>query len=314
MLAVLAVLGLSSPAYASLTTFQTFTGNVGFSSDGLGTTTGSGTISASVPVGATVLGAYLYQANFFSNLTTFGATLNGSAATFGAASVHSSGFLSSARADVTSIVAPIINGGAGGTYNFSLVETVNGGNDTSGNALVVVYSLASLPVTTVGILDGFSAFAGDTATITFGSPLDPTAPGFVAEMIIGDHHSCCSQASTIRVNGSILTQNAGNLDDGNAEDNSALITVGGFNDPFSPANPSYTDDHERYNLQPFIGVGNTSIVVSTLNPSADDNIFLEVFRVSGVASIQTTPEPTSLLLLGIGIVGVAGLRARRIKG
>ena len=62
----LAAAGLLSvgTAQASLTAFQTYIGQVGYSSDGFGSTTQSGTISASVPVGSTVLAAYLYTSTF----------------------------------------------------------------------------------------------------------------------------------------------------------------------------------------------------------------------------------------------------------
>ncbi|TXL11817.1 hypothetical protein BMR08_02755 [Methylococcaceae bacterium CS2] len=67
---------------ASLSTFQTFNGKVAISTDGFGSTTNSGIISASVPNGATVLAAYLYTAtNFTSGTPTV--TLEGSTASFG---------------------------------------------------------------------------------------------------------------------------------------------------------------------------------------------------------------------------------------
>ena len=50
----------SGSAHASLTAFQQYVGNVGYSSDGFGSLSQSGTISASVPIGSTVLAAYLY--------------------------------------------------------------------------------------------------------------------------------------------------------------------------------------------------------------------------------------------------------------
>jgi hypothetical protein len=82
--------------------------------------------------------------------------------------------------------------------------------------------------------------------------------------------------------------------------------VGGFDDPFSPALPSYNDDHERYNLVPFIDLGDTSITVDTINASQNDNIFLALFYVAGLAGINE-PPPSDIVIsptnLPSGVVG-----------
>lgn len=316
VLAALAVAVLPAHADASLTTFQSYTGTVGYSTDGFGSLSNTGTISASVPAGSTVLAAYLYTATF-SNPTHagIGSTLNGNPVAYGPAVPNATACcgLASARADVTALVSSVINGGPGGIYNFSITEA---SATQDGEALVVVYSNPALPIATVGILDGFSSVGGDNTAINFLNPLDPTAPGFFAEMIIGDSFSCCGQQSTISVNGTTITNTAGNNDDGAEVANGSLITVGGFNDPFSPMLPSYENDHERYNLVPFIMLGSTSINVFTQNPSTDDNIFLAAFYVSGIAGINE-PPPTgvpdqgdTLLLMGLGlaVLGVASFR------
>jgi len=313
----------SAPAQASLGVRYQFVGHIGVSTDGLGSSSQTGTISANVPLGATVLQAYLYSSTFSLNLNappspppfTPGGTLAGSPVAYGPAVINPGicppvCTVASNRADVTSIIAPLINGGPGGVYNFTVTEAGGenpaiGGQD--GEALVVVYQLASLPIATVGILDGFSAVGGDTTTITFASPLDPTAPGFFAEMRLGIGFSCCSQTSTVRVNGTTITTNAGNNDDADvfpAFANGNLITVGSFNDPFSPFLPTYAADKERYNLIPQITLGSTSIVVNTNNPSSDDNIFLAAFWVSaeGVINQPPVPEPTTWSLVALGAV------------
>lgn len=309
VLALAVVFGGAAPVMAGLTTFHTYTGNVAVSTDGFGSTSNSGTISASVPVGATVLAAYLYSATYsFTSPVAPTGTLNGSPVAYGPLVTNGTACcnLSSARADVTSIVAPVINGGAGGVYNFAVTE---GSSAIDGEALVVVYSEASLPEATVGILDGWASVSGDTTTINFGSPLDPTDPGFFAEMALGIGFSALNQASTVEVNGTLITRNAGDWDDGESEANGSLITVGGFDDPFSPFLPSRDEDHERYNLVPYISVGDTSIVVNTANASEDDNIFLTTFYVSGEATIEDPiPEPGTLTLLGLGLAGLAGRR------
>ncbi|MGH9220192.1 MAG: hypothetical protein ACRD1W_12875 [Vicinamibacterales bacterium] len=313
VVAALALAFLPGRADASLTVFQTYNGQVGYSSDGFGSLSQSGVISASVPLGSTVLAAYLYTGvNAFSgDVNTIDSTLNGIDVTYGPLVANATACcgIASARADVTAIVAAVIDGGLGGVYNFTVTEA-SGAQD--GEALVVVYSNPSLPVATVGILDGFASVTGDSATISFADPLNPAAPGFFAEMIIGDNFSCCQQRSTIVVNGTTMTENAGNFDDGDAQANGSLITVGSFDDPFSPLNPTYETDTERYNLIPFITAGDTSITVRTVNASEDDNIFLAVFHVTGEADITTVPDqPETLLLLGLGLAALWAVNFRR---
>lgn len=321
LLASVLAIAAAAPAHASLTVLQTWVGTYGLSTSGGGSNSGTYTVNAFVPTGATVEAAYLYEAWINNQVAPVPITLDGNAISFDAyvanPTVTPTNFFGMARSDVTSMLAPLIDGGAGGPYSFTVDE---GGNTSNidGTALVVVYNLGSGPQTTVAVLDGFSALDGDSTSLNFATPLDPTAPGFVADMRLGDSFSCCSQTSNVSVNGTLITQNAGNSDDGGS-DNGTLITVGDNNDPFSALLPSYADDHERYDLTPYVTAGDTSILVNTNNPSHDDNIFLATFLVSGAAGVNTpppetgVPEPSTwaMMLFGFGAIGGALRRNRR---
>lgn len=317
---VMAAVFFGGAANASLVGFQTYNGKFAMSTDGWGGTDGVGVVSASVPAGSTVVAAYLYTGTFSSAAVPTTVTLNGVSVSYDASFPNATACcsLSSHRADVTSIVQAAVGGG-GGVFNFDVVEGANN-SFIDGSALVVVYSNPSLPDATVGLLNGFADVTGDTTSINFANPLNPADPGFFADMILGINFSCCSQSSTVEVNGSLLTENAGNFDDGEVLSNGSLITVGSFDDPYSPLNPSYTDDREKYDLTSFINNGDTTITVDTINASQDDNIFFVGFYVSGIAGINEPPPPPTneipipgaLWIFGAGLAGLGtALRKKR---
>ena len=324
-------LAVAGGAQAALTEFQSFTGNVAMSTDGWGGSDGSGVISARAPDGSSVVAAYLYSATRFLTPDVVAATptdimLNGSSVTTSFLSKNNldnccGGAITTFRADVTSIVKPVIDAGGGPVFDFNISE----GTDNSrldGHALVVVYENPALPDASVGILDGFASVGGDSTSINFAEALDVSDPDFFAEMVLGINFSASGQSSNVSVNGNLLTTNAGDFDDGENAANGSLITVGSFDDPFSPMNPTYAQDTERYDLAAsgFLVDGDTTISIDTNNPSNDDNIFLAAFYVKGEAGFNEPPPsnnvipiPATAWLMGASMLGLGwvGRRKRR---
>lgn len=334
MLQFLAVFAVSTPAHASLVVFDSYSGNVGVSTDGWGGLDGMGVISAQAPSGSSVVAAYLYTGTQNSSTIPTTVTLDGSTVSYVNSGILPSPAccnLRSYRADVTSIVKSRIDSGSGVT-DFDIAEGTNN-SIIDGSALVVVYENPALPRASVGILDGFADVDGDNTAINFSDPLSPSDPDFFAEMALGINFSCCSsnQSSVVEINGQLLTESAGNSDDGeNSTSNGSLITVGGFEDNLSDGGDSYANDSEYYDLSAFVSDGDTSISVDTINASRDDNIFLATFYVAGNAGFNAPPPPmddddmpptnpnviplpaSSLLLIG-GLGVLAGMRRRRNK-
>ncbi len=278
----------------------TFVGNGGYSADGLGQFTTGGTVQADVPAGSTVVQAYLYG-TYFSNTAPSEADrtidFDGTNVIMQTLPNSEAGpccELSTARGDVASIVAAKVGSG-GGITNFAIN---NDPDSLDGVALVVIFSNATLPKTTIAVLDGGSKQEGDQTTFNFAAAIDPTQPGFAATMALGSGfsyqnglpgHACGGeQFSTVTINSQLLTNCAGNFDDGDAGDG-ALITVGGVGDSLdnpTPPDAPATDD-ELYDLKPFLKAGDTQLVIQTTNPSGDDNLFLAVIATTAEARVTT---------------------------
>ncbi|MEP6978838.1 MAG: hypothetical protein ABI948_12375 [Thermoleophilia bacterium] len=300
---VVTALAFAGVASAGLNVVYVFNGHGGYSADGLGQNGGGGSIQAEVPAGSTVEKAFLLGTYFGASSSTSDAQrlidfdgTNVQLVQISSIVCAGCGFLKTAEADVTAQVAAKVGAG-GGITNF----TVN--NDPvglDGVSLVVVYSNAALPESTVAVLDGSSQPGGDTTTFNFAAPLDKTIPGFSATMSLGSGfsfqggsgpgtHVCAPfQFSTVDVNGARLTSCAGNYDDGQGNDG-GLITVGGVGDlTDNPVNPNIQAgvDDELYNIAGFLHQGDTSAVLQTANPSNNDNLFLAVIDITAKATVN----------------------------
>jgi hypothetical protein len=327
-----ALCALSGVASADLASVGTWSGNVGLSVDGIGSNNATvGTVQANIPVGATILKAYLYSAGtpypWYSSSPTTLAAYNGSGITLAGNAINNFDTLVgavstrpeigqwyTARADVTDLVKSLTTGAATSSFNWAVTEgSLNQFID--GEVLAIVYSDPSRPLGSVTLLNGGQNTGGETSTVHLASPLgDPNAPGFAAELGLGISFSCCGdQQSTVKVNGSTVTDNAGNFDDGLQLTDGSLITVGGLGDTAAD-NQSYDNDHELYDLRPFLHQGDTSFSIFTQNPTNDDNIFFASlygnFDVTSVTPNVPEPETYALMLAGLGVVATVARRRK----
>src|SRR3990172_431528 len=318
-------------AQASLELYQrnssiggNFIGRGGVSSDGLGQLAPGGTLQVEIPDGSTVQFALLYAATVFGGDTT-SLIFNGQTISLTSLpNVENPGLFSTTRADVTEIVRDFVGSG-GGTFNFT-VDSDPIFPLLNGVALVVVYANKSLPERSILILDGGLGFDPQTTTVAFRRPVNKSKPGFQATLALGIQHGYQGGGSTdpgthacgdvvaqyniVDINSQRLTSCAGNYDDGFAQ-NGALVTVGGVGDSLDiPADPFQTagdgtlprtSDDELYKITGFVNDGDTSLTLTTSNPSRDDSIFLAILTFTGeVTVIPPVTRKFVIFVQGLG--------------
>lgn len=227
--------------------------------------------------------------NFIAQIPDGCVTLAGVGINWDGTAANTAGSLNS-YADVTAIVAPIIDAAAPGITPITVTECNTSGID--GVALLVIFADPMASEKTIIIMFGGLSSTGDDFAITLSQPIDPDEPGVLLDMGLGIEFGFQGsvQYTQVDVNGSRLTTAAGGADDAfDSPTNGNLITVGGIGDSnANPVNPfappaTHTSDDELYSLLPFITNTTLNILVETLNPSNDDNVFLAYFEISGAA-------------------------------
>jgi hypothetical protein len=339
LVALVLMTSMTAPAYATLDLIPEgiISGTVGVSSDGCGTNQPPCNINQDVPAGATVLQAYLYAVIIPTTPpATLTVDMDGTNHVLALLpqNTNPTGY-EAYRADVTAEVTTELGSDAAHVFVVDDSVTEATGN-VDGVGLVIVYSDASLPVGSVLVFDG-GLDQMDMATFNFGAAADTSDPDFAAEMRLGISFSqqggppgsdICGTGSAmfthVDVNSQRLTSCAGNLDDGDAVANGALFTIGGVGDNIgpNPADPFQeaadgaqvrnTDEDERYDVEPFIQNGDTSMTIMTDNPSNDDFIWLSIIRTSGLTIVDQPQIAGSILPLDTTALLIGGLFANAL--
>jgi len=317
--ASLLTLGIAAPASAlpddtdwtesGLREMVRVSGHLTWSVDGLGTADGAGDLQVEKPDDATVLAAYFMAAQTWAPFGgPSGILLAGTDIVFThrATDVTSGSGFVNLFADVTDVVAPVVDAAPAGLVDLPVVEQ----SPAEGTALLVVFEDPAVPLASVMLYFGVSDSTGSTFTLPFPALTEPQTEDL--RMSVGSSYSYGeAQTSIADVNGQRLSDHIGHTDDCETFDradpathwscgNGALLTVGGVGDSLeNPAQPTepwtpITDD-ELYSLSPFVSVGDTEIVVSTVNPSQDDNLFMAAFylRLVGVEGAEPIGDPVT---------------------
>jgi hypothetical protein len=177
-------------------------------------------------------------------------------------------------------------------------------------------------VTNVGIPDpsplGFINFGTGTASVTYGSLTFSTSAGLsngtfynIGPVNSGDPAVLSSQLETTGTPNILVTfpspVTAFSLDYGTFQGSSVTFALSN-GDSFSQGSAA----NNNYTVPNFVGVTDTTPFTSVLLTTSDPgrNNPLNINNVS-FASIAVVPEPASLLLLGLGAVGLIALTRRR---
>jgi len=295
----------SSVSYAKLIGYQKYEAEgagVSIDAKGLEDNT-AGTIRAQIPVNGIVFKAFLYTTSVWYDDEYYGdlyeVEFEGNTIDMSLQRIdvgeRDGNSAKVARTEVTDLVKSKLEQSAGEIVEFSLTEL----GYLDGEVLVVLYSIPGNPIYSVFIYDGECSTGGDSLTINLSTPVNKSDENFKAIMSLGISYGFqgSDQRSEVDINGNRITSSAGGQDDGFSS-NGGLITAGGIGDsidnPLDPnaapsGDPAYRYDDELYNLAPFLNEGDEAIIIDTVNPSNDDNVFFLALTILGKATDITNP-------------------------
>jgi hypothetical protein len=310
----------SSPASAALLARDSFD-DAALSIDAFGSTSNNGTVQTNVPVGASILKAYLYASSVWNSKPISDVKLNGNLLKIADSVLLTpdTNPATTRRWDVTSLLSSL----GGGLQNHTIEEL----GDNDGETLVVAYKDSSTTGFSSFILDGELATGGDITRFDFAKPY--TSGDFLVSLASSFSYQPNGQFTTVDVttnstNSRRLTSSAGGQDDGAAADG-ALITAGGIGDSATNPDPFASDaggprtDDELYNLAlgnsadatPFIKSGDKFLELKTKNPSNNDNVYALFATSTFKATTPSQDVPEPLTILGTLTAAGFGVTLRR---
>ena len=228
------------------------------------TTTSSGTLTTSIPIGATIEKAYLYWVssgiNIDTQVTLDAQTVN-AGSTFRSYLNSNQGYFTGAIADVTTIVDSSLDETfdfAGLTIDNSLQYCTNS-TVLGGWSLVVFYSEASLPASNIVLYNGFTGQSGSGTNFSLSGFFANGISGSKATFLSWEGDPNISGTSggfseQLQFNGNVLSGDGTNTGSNayNSTNYDELATVP------NPVETFYGLDLDTFDASPYITTGDTS--------------------------------------------------------
>lgn len=261
------------------------------------TTTSSNTLSAPIPVTATIDQAILYWAHSGATpdtqVTFDGSTVN---AEFIYGTTLTSRSFFGGRADVTTIVQAVANPSTY-TWTFSGLTVDNTDNvapycstatTLGGWSLMVFYTDNSLPASTINVYEGFSGESYSSSSFTLGGFFAIGASGSKTTIQAWEGDQTLNNQEQLTVTTGLGTFNL--VGDG---DNTGLPTINPFNSthfdntvaPILNNTNSHGVDLDTYDISPFVTPGETSVTTSVT--SGQDFVILNTVTLKVPSNLST---------------------------